>query len=478
MDRLDTIVAKLTRGISRKAVPQILRLKTVMEEGAVDRRMQERELNRYVATVGAWLQRLTGQGSSARNLFDKVVEEFPGRNIGTVLTQRKNRWVKEAKQDKEILEFTEYIGGPDRMYGAALYIVRDVVLGQILLKEGKENAERMAIKWYKENAIETKANVFEEGGYVEDFRNFLPPNISFEVGPTREVQAIVETFGREKKNWATMAKKLAFIASRFNDIVKAVKADMNSSDEVKRLCALMTAITIETGLRPGAIGNAANIKDPETGEDIEVDTFGVTTMQPRHVKFIRENFAELRFIGKKGTEQIATLSDGEVLKALKEAVDSTTLAGDTSMLFVTKSGEHVDYTAMNKYVSDKWGDITPTDFRKLRATRQFYDSLKKRVDEMRQQFSSVVEGGKTKLKNAVIAKIMSVLEDAAKEAQTVLNHDDWTTTIKSYVDPRIVVNFLSQGGLEDTLEDILVNNKNVRLQFDFDAFIQKAGRAA
>jgi hypothetical protein len=62
--------------------------------------------------------------------------------------------------------------------------------------------------------------------------------------------------------------------------------------------------------------------------------------------------------------------------------------------------------------------------------------------------------------------------------QTVLNHDDWTTTIKSYVDPRVVVNFLNQGGLEDALDDILINNKNLRVVFDFDAFVEKARRAA
>ena len=478
MNRLNQIAMSLVLGMKKKAIQQTLRLKTVMEQGAVDRRMQERERNKYVDKVGPWLQRLVGPGSQVRQLVDKLVEELPGRNVGTVLTQRKNRWVKEAKQIPEVIEFTEYIGGPDRMYSAALYVVRDVALDQILLKEGKESAERMASKWFVENSIETKANVFEEGGYHEDFRNFLPPNISFEVGPTREVTAIVETFGREKKNWATMAKKLAFIAAKFNDIVRSVKADMTSGDEVTRLCALMTAITIETGLRPGEVGNAANVKDPETGEKIEVDTFGVTTMQPRHVKFIRDNFAELRFVGKKGTEQIATLSDGDVLTALKEAVDSTSLSGDTAMLFVTKGGQHVDYQAMNKYVSGKWGDITPTDFRKLKATRQFYDSLKSRVQEMHQQLSKVVGESKTKLRNAVVAKIMAVLEDAAKEAQTVLNHDDWTTTIKSYVDPRVVVNFLNQGGLDDTLEDILVNGKNVNLLFNFDAFVERARRAA
>jgi DNA topoisomerase IB len=240
----------------------------------------------------------------------------------------------------------------------------------------------------------------------------------------------------------------------------------------------MTAITIETGLRPGQVGNMANVKDPDTGESIEIETFGVTTMQPRHVKFIRDNFAELRFIGKKGTEQVAEMSDQDILKALKAAVDSTSLNGSTGMLFVTNDGQHVDYGEMQKYVADKWGDITPTDFRKLKATRTFYDKLKNRVGEMRKTLAKSVTASKGKLRSAVIGQIMQTLEAAAQDAQKALSHQDWKTTIKSYVDPRVVVNFLSQGGLDDTLEDILVNNKNVRLVFNFEAFVDRARKVA
>jgi DNA topoisomerase IB len=239
----------------------------------------------------------------------------------------------------------------------------------------------------------------------------------------------------------------------------------------------MTAITIETGLRPGKVGNMATIKDPDTGEDIEIETFGVTTMQPRHVKFIRDSFAELQFIGKKGTEQIAELSDQDVLKALKEAVDSTSLNGSTSMLFVTRGGQHVDYGEMQKYMAGKWGDITPTDFRKLKATRTFYNKLQSRVVEMRASLSKAVVASKGKLKQAVVSQIMQTLEQAATDAQKALSHQDWKTTIQSYVDPRVVVNFLAQGGLDDTLEDILIHNKNVRLVFNFDAFVSQVRTA-
>lgn len=455
------------------AVPK-LRMKTVMEQGKRTRQQQERDKKNYVAAVGPMLQRLVGPGSKARALAEKVIEELPGRNTGSLLGTRKSRWVKYAKQEPSIIKFAEYIGGPNRMYGAALYIVRDVVMGQMNLKNAKAAAMKMAGKWFVENSIQSGVEVFEEGGYEADFREFLPPNVTFEIGPTREVLRIVEVFGREKKNWETMARKLAYIAEQFNGIVREVKADMRSNDEAKRLCALMTAITIETGLRPGKVGNEANIKDPETGEEIGLETFGVTTMQPRHVKFIRNNFAELRFIGKKGTEQVANLSDQDILKALQDALQSTSITGDTDMLFVTKSGQHVGYPEMQQYVRDKWGEITPTDFRKLKATRTFYDKLKARAAELRSELAKAVVAGKQMRRNQVVSKIMETLESAASDAQQALSHQDWKTTIQSYVDPRVIVNFLSQGGLDDTLDDILIRGKNVRLVFDFDAFVGRA----
>ena len=473
--KLASELLKIAKGLI--AVPK-LRMKTFMEQGKKTRKQQERDKNKYVSTVGPMLQKIVGIGSKARSIVEAVAEEFPGRNTGAVLSKRKNRWVKSAKQEPSIIEFSEYIGGPKRMYGPALYIIRDVVLGQLKLRDAKESAKKMAAKWFVENSVQSNSEVFEEGGYEPDFRDFLPPNISFEIGPTREVLKIVETFGREKKNWETMARKLAYIAEQFNDIVREVKVDMRSGDEVKRLCALMTAITIETGLRPGEVGNTAKVKDPDTGEKIDVETFGVTTMQPRHVKFIRNNFAELRFIGKKGTEQIAHLSDSDILTVLKESLKSTSIAGKTGMLFVTKAGEHVAYPEMQKYVREKWGEITPTDFRKLKATRTFYEKLKTRSGELRNELSNAIGAGKQIRKKQVVAKIMETLETAASDAQKALSHQDWKTTIKSYVDPRVVVNFLSQGGLNDTLEDILIQGKNVKLFFDFESFIERSKKKA
>jgi hypothetical protein len=144
------------------------------------------------------------------------------------------------------------------------------------------------------------------------------------------------------------------------------------------------------------------------------------------------------------------------------------------MVFVTKKGVHVDDNAMRKYVSEKWGDITPTDFRKLKATKAFYNNLKNRSIEMKKQLASSIVSGKKIIKSTLVKRIIEVLEKAAMDAQKVLSHEDWKVTVGSYIDPRVIVNFLNTGGLDDTLEDILINNRNVKLIYNFDAFISQA----
>jgi DNA topoisomerase IB len=448
-----------------------LRLKTLMEKGGIDRRKQEQLKKKYLSTIGSELQRLVGSNSEAQKIVEEVKQQVPGRMSGAIATKRKNLWVKKAKLVKSITDYAEHIGGSNRMYSSALYVIRDTALGLISLKDGKKKAITMAGKWFVENMIQSTKEQFEDAGYEKDFLSFLPSNISFNLTPTKEVTGLVETFGREKKNWETMAHKLAFIAEQFNDIVREVKKDMRSSDDKTRLLALMTAITIETGLRPGAIGNMAHVRDPKSGELIEIDTFGVSTMQKNHINFIRDGFAEIRFIGKKGTENVSELSDVDILKALQGALSSKGLNG---MVFVTKKGVHVDDNAMRKYVSEKWGDITPTDFRKLKATKAFYNNLKNRSIEMKKQLASSIVSGKKIIKSTLVKRIIEVLEKAAMDAQKVLSHEDWKVTVGSYIDPRVIVNFLNTGGLDDTLEDILINNRNVKLIYNFDAFISQA----
>jgi hypothetical protein len=271
-----------------------------------------------------------------------------------------------------------------------------------------------------------------------------------------------------------MSKKIAYIAKHFNEMVQDIKKDLNLGDETTKLLALMMAITIETGLRPGAVGNAANVIDPNTGEKIEIDTFGVTTLQVQHIKNIRDGFAELQFVGKKGTTQIAKLTDGEIITALQQILATTSLQGDSTMLFVTKNGQHVDDSMMRDYVTSKWKDISPTDFRKFVATRNFYNYVKKATDSFRVQLLDTITSGQEIVKEHIVSNVIRIVNEAIESTKETLSHKEGHDAWKTYVSPKVIMAYLANGGLDDTLEEILIDNKNVKFTFDFKGFVKFA----
>ena len=447
-----------------------LNLNKDVNESKKEYRQQEKELARYVKIVPGLVSKICQQG---KTIYEEIANQILGRNSGTILRQRRKIWMTRVDEIEGLQEFYSHIAGEDNKQKVSRLIC-DIVSGQMLLRDGKKRLITWATNFFKKTETESKKSDFQESGYEQSLLDFLPPQVYFELGPNRELLSIKESFGREQKNWEIMSKKVAYIAKHFNEMVKDIKNDLNSGNETTKLLALMMAITIETGLRPGAIGNSAKVLDPETGEKIEIDTFGVTTLQVNHITNIRNGFAELQFPGKKGTTQISTLTDADIVGALQQILATTSLQGDSTMLFVTKSGEHIDDTQMRNYVQNKWQDISPTDFRKFVATRSFYNYVKQATDDFRMKLLDSIVKGEEILKETVIEGVIKVMTDAIESTKSVLSHKEGHDAWKTYVSPKIILAFLANGGLEDTLEDILIDNKNVRFYFDFNEFIKFA----
>jgi hypothetical protein len=435
-----------------------------------EHKLQERELKKYVQVIPGLVEKIYSGG---KRIYEEIKLQIPGRNVDTILRQRRKAWMSRVNEIDGLQEFYAYIAGEENKQ-KVLRLICDMVSDQMLLKDGKKRLVTWATNFFKSTETEEKQSSFQDSGYDKDLLDLLPPQVYFELGPNREILAIKESFGREQKNWEVMSKKISYIAKHFNDMVKEVKKDLNSGDETTKLLALMMAITIETGLRPGAIGNAANIIDPVTGEKILIDTFGVTTLQVQHIKNIRDGFAEVQFPGKKGTDQIAQLTDNDIVNALKQILSTTSLQGDTAMLFVTKSGQHIDDTQMRTYVQSKWQDISPTDFRKFVATRNFYNYVKQATDTFRVRLLDELANGREILKETIIKGVTEIITEAVESKKQVLNHKEGNDAWKSYISPKVILAYLANGGLDDTLEDILIDNKNVRFYFDFKDFIKFA----
>ena len=60
---------------------------------------------------------------------------------------------------------------------------------------------------------------------------------------------------------------------------------------------------------------------------VEVETFGAVSLNSDHVRFIRDDFAELKFVGKKGGTNIANIRDKDVLAILQGYVDNAFTRG-------------------------------------------------------------------------------------------------------------------------------------------------------
>ena len=447
-----------------------LDIKKDMSRSKKEHAEQERALKNYVKIIPGLVEKICQKG---KIIYEEIKNQIPGRNVDTILRQRRKIWMQRTGEIEGLAEFYSHIAGEDNKQ-KVLRLICDIVSDQILLRDGKKRLIGWATKLFKNTETESKQDTFEESGYEQNLLDLLPPQVYFELGPNRELLAIKESFGREQKNWDIMSKKIAYIAKHFNDMVRDIKIDLASGNEVTRLLALMMAITIETGLRPGAMGNAANVLDPSTGEKIEIDTFGVTTLQIQHVNFIREGFAELQFTGKKGTMQIAKLTDSDIINALQGVLATMSGQASSSMIFVTKSGEHIDDTQMRKYVQDKWKDITPTDFRKFVATRSFYNYVKQSTESFRMKLLDAIANGQEILKDTIVNGAIETINGAIEETKKTLSHKEGHDAWKTYVSPKVILAYLANGGLDDTLEDILIDNKNVRFSFNFHDFIKFA----
>jgi len=337
-------------------------------------------------------------------------------------------------------------------------------LDKVLIEVGKQ-----ADKGFEAIAIaESQAPLRET--VPEDIRAFLPKNIVVEVDQSGVISKVTDRFENEHVTLAKKIEKMHKIVKHYNKIARQVKKDLKSNDELTRMAALITAIIMETGIRPGKEGN--HVVKMEDGKEIEIETFGAITLGPKHVKFVRDSFASMEFIGKKGGTNMASLSDAAILKILKGYVEKAKKGG-SKFIFTTDRGEQFTYTDLQRYFRERLGDFAPTDFRKLKATETVLNNLREAQADLYSRIKGFAKEQGDDLRERVAKEIAATLDAAYHKAQEALSHEDVATTIRSYVNPEIVLRFLSQGGVADTLEQAILGGKT-KLLFDPQTFVQKA----
>ena len=119
-----------------------------------------------------------------------------------------------------------------------------------------------------------------------------------------------------------------------------------------KVLAVIVSLLANTGIR---IGNEEYARSN--------GSYGLTTLRDRHVTFLREGRAVLRFRGKSGQAQEARIDDARLVRILRRCQQ---LPGQTLFQYIDDGGERrsVDSGMVNRYLREAMGEeFTAKDFR-------------------------------------------------------------------------------------------------------------------
>lgn len=406
-------------------------------------------------------------------LVRSIKEDFPGTDRSSVVG-RNRAFEAQILELPEVRDFLDaYFTQTPSTKSKAGVLLRETVFGSRGLTESLDAIGKLTRTSYQERELRDSQKPLQ--GIPPEVRVFLPKKLVVEVDPEGKLQRLTERFGNQEKTFEYKIRQMQGIVRSYNKIVKQVKKDLRSSDEITKFCAIVTSIIMETGIRPGAAGNAATIRGAD-GEKVLVETFGATTLGPEHVQFVRDNFAKIEFVGKKGTLNTGYLKNSEIIRILEDLVEKARVGG-FKYIFRTTSGDEFDYPDLKRYFALHFGEIDPTDFRKLRAAETIFDELTSAQEALYAKIREFAALEQKELRERVLESVREALAEAIEKSREALSHKDQSETIESYLDPRITLQFLSRGAMAKTLHDAILDNQLV-VQFDPMKFVEAASARA
>jgi len=387
------------------------------------------------------------------------------------LRRRRTALIRRVEKSRAAVAHAEAYALPERR-GSSLNLIRDVAGGYRKLRDAYSTLDAQVRNRFQGTRLTESRRPLAQV-LPEDLLKFLPSKLVVEVDPDGTIKMITSRFDRQIKDWAQKIRRQKNLILKYNDIVKRVKKDLRSTNERVRLSALLTSILMETGIRPGSRTQQTFVRDPDTGKKVAVETFGAVSLGPKHVKFVRENFVELRFQGKQNSTNLATISDSAVLSVLKDYVDKA-LGSGSKYVFVMADGAQFTEGMLAGYLKRNFGELDPTDFRKLRATEMFLETLRSKEAQMYQEILEDADSQEDLLRDRVVSAISKALVEAQDAAASALSHGSGkNVTVGSYINPVVLLDFFSRGKAADTLRSAVLNKKPV-LAFDPKTFLELA----
>jgi hypothetical protein len=322
---------------------------------------------------------------------------------------------------------------------------------------------------------------------------YLPSKLVVDLDPSGNIVDTYTRFANKEKNLGVKIMKQKVFMKIKNNFEKILVRDIKSTDNEIKMKAIIIFIMYDTGIRPGKVGEGEStireiIEGPPTYNEkkntykhptipVRVPTFGAISLQPEHFKLL-EGVHNLAFYGKSGVMNKATITNVELNNVIEDILEKVA-NGQSGPLFVVEGKPFSNKDLQDYYIEllkaagmKETIGHTLTDMRKLKSSTTLHQALlegKKELDEAMLNIENVFSKEGLKILQETISKhILS----AITKAEMALNHTSINMTVNSYINPKILLNYLQRSG--DISEDFaeIIENEGV-LKFNLqDFFLQ------
>lgn len=255
----------------------------------------------------------------------------------------------------------------------------------------------------------------------------------------------VYTEAHSQQAAASKFTKADKISENIDKIVTKWKSDLTSRDTLKQMAATAAYMIYLTGMR---VGSRQKTAASATGEK----TFGAISLRPNHIT-ISGDTVTLKYKGKKGVEQkhiIKATGNAYVKRLAKNLAEyKKDKRGDTLVFsFVNERGTEKILTPhlFTQYLRTSGYPYGIHKLRHVRGTALVEDMLAKNTFKPSAAAKTNLTKKQKEAETFIIDKVIS-------PATKLLGHRAagdkllWRTTVRSYIDPTVLINFFDSNGL-------------------------------
>jgi hypothetical protein len=323
----------------------------------------------------------------------------------------------------------------------------------------------------------------------EKVLEYLPSKMVVDLDPEGKIVDIYSRYSNKDKNLQLkIQKQKEFIA--INDrFVSLLDKGIRSTNKETRMMSLIIYIMYETGIRPGDddtglskiyVKSDGSSLEPSKKEDkvqISVDTFGAINLKPEHFKVLDTFGTSLEFYGKSGIVNKATITNPLLNKVIANVIkrykEGKALFGIDGKPY-TSAQLHRFYLSLLKLAGLKNTDEhSMTDLRKLKSATVLHKALVLAEQQLHEGLLKIENVFSEKASKKIVEAISLHLKTAIENAKVALNHTTISMTINNYINPQVILNFLSNSGvIESDFSELL--EQDAKVQFNIKSFLANA----